>query len=114
MMHEGSSGRLARLALWVGPGEGLLLGVGVEQRPEGSSGFGADRVVGVQLDAGEERLVRHPPGGGRAAGVYGLAVAGQRQALVEVGASFLVGGVEGVQAGGHEVELGGRGGLAPL
>jgi hypothetical protein len=34
-----------------------------------------------------------------------VAVPSQRQALVEMGAGFLVGGVEDVEAGGHEVEL---------
>jgi hypothetical protein len=78
MMDEGLSGTLARLPLRVGPAQGLLLGVGIEQQPERSGGLGADRVVGVEVDAGEERLVRRPPGRVRPAGVDGLAVPGQR------------------------------------
>ena len=62
-MDEGLSGTLARPVLRIGPAQGLFLGVGVEQQPEGSGGLGADRVVGVEVDAGEERLVRHPAGG---------------------------------------------------
>jgi len=54
-VHEGSSGTLARVLALVHPGEGLLLGVGVEQQPERSGGLGADRVVGVEVEAGEER-----------------------------------------------------------
>ncbi|MHB1860724.1 MAG: hypothetical protein ACYCUM_11585 [Solirubrobacteraceae bacterium] len=62
-MDEGLSGTLARLSLRVGPAQGLLLGAGIEEQPEGSGGLDADRVVGVEVDAGEERLVGHLPGG---------------------------------------------------
>ncbi|WP_145229263.1 hypothetical protein [Rudaeicoccus suwonensis] len=81
-MLEGWSGTLLFALVVVGPAQGLLLGVGIEQQPEGWGWLGADRVVGVEVDVGEERLVGHPADSRRAAGVDDLPVPGQRQALV--------------------------------
>lgn len=72
----------------VGPGLGAAVHVGVEQYREGPGQVGADLVVLVEVELGEERLVAQPAGLVAAALVDAGGVTEQVEAVLQLGAGL--------------------------
>ncbi|MDA8062330.1 MAG: hypothetical protein M0T80_07865 [Actinomycetota bacterium] len=79
--------------------------VGVEEDGERPGQVGADRVVLVEIELGEERLVAEPAGLVLAALVDGVGVAEQVEAVFQLRAGLGVVAVEDLDPGGDVFQL---------
>ena len=82
---NGNVGRGSGLVCVCGPGQRVGVDLGVEEHLEGSVVLGAQLVVLVDEDLGEERPIAQPPVGVVAAGVDVGAVGQESEGVVEVG-----------------------------